>query len=204
MRNASVAGVVFALLFVVSLVMLGDLLGSFADSDRSFESHFSDGFNRARDIVGSLSLVLAGYAMVWFAIAIGGVRQDRRTLLVTTASLASAGMILAGLALVTVPLSISFGDIFDDPGLGVGQAVLPQFGYVALVIGGMLPAAALVIVIARTPSLIPRWLSVSGYPVAGLLLLAVAVGPMVLLPAWIATVSVVFSRSRIPVVVDHP
>ena len=138
----------FALLFAIGLATLGDLLGSFADSDRTFATHFSDGANRTRDIVGSLCLVLAGFAMVWFAITVVGTRHDRRTPIIATASLAAGAMILAGLALVTVPLSISFGDLYDDPGLGVGQAVLPQFGYVALVIGAMLPAAALVFSIA--------------------------------------------------------
>jgi hypothetical protein len=204
MKGASRAGGVFVLLFVVSLATLGDLLGSFADSDRAFANHFSDGGNRARDIVGSLSLVLAGFAMVWFAIAMAGTRDDRRTPLIVTASLAAGGMILAGLALATVPLSISFGDLTDDPGLGAGQAVLPQFGYVALAIGAMLPTAAFVIVVASTPSLLPRWLSLAGYPVAALLLLAVMVMPMVLLSIWIAAVSVMLWRSRLPIALAHP
>jgi hypothetical protein len=204
MKSASTAGGVFALLLVVSLATLGDLLGSFADPDDAFETHFSDSGNRASDIVGSLSLVLAGYAMVWFAIAIAEARDNRRTPLVVTASLACGGMVIAGLALATVPLTISFGDLSDDPGLGVGQAVLPQFGYVSLVIGAMLPAAALVIVIARIPNLLPRWLSVAGYPVAALLLLAVMVMPMVLLAVWIAAVSIVLRRSPLPVALDHP
>jgi hypothetical protein len=203
MKSASRAGGVFALLFVVSLVTLGDLLGSFGDSDRAFAKHFSNSGDRARDTLGSLFLVLAGFAMIWFAIAIAATRNDRRTSLIVTASLAAGGMILAGLALATVPLSISFGDLTDDPGLGVGQAVLPQFGFVALAIGAMLPAAALVIVIATTPGLLPRLLSLAGYPVAALLLLAVMVVPMVLLSIWIAAVSVVLWRSRLPIARAH-
>ena len=204
MKSASIAGGVFALLFAVSLATLGDLLGSFADPDDAFETFFSDGGNRASVIVGSLSLVLAGYAMLWLAFAIAEAWDTRGMPLVVTASLACGGMILAGLALVTVPLSISIGDLTDDPGLGMGQAVLPQFGFVALVIGAMLPAAALVIVIARIPGLLPRWLSLAGYPVAALLLLALMVGPMVLLAVWIAAVSAVLRRSRPPMALHHP
>lgn len=204
MKSASTVGGVFALLFVVSLVTLGDLLGSFADPDDAFETYFSDGGNRASAIVGSVSLVLAGYAIVWFALALAEARDNRRTPLVVTASLACGGMLLAGLALATVPLSISFGDLSDDPGLGVGQAVLPQFGYVSLVIGAMLPAAALVIAIVRTPSLLPRWLSVAGYAVAALLVLSVMVAPMVLFAVWIAAVSAVLRKSPRAVAPDRP
>jgi hypothetical protein len=203
MKSASTAGAVFALLFVASLVTLGDLLGSFADPDAAFETFFSDGGNRASVIVGSLSLMFSGYAVVWFALAIAEARECHRTPLVVTASLACGGMILTGLALVTVPLSISFGDLSDDPGLAMGQAVLPQFGYVSLVIGAMLPAAALIIVVARIPNLLPRWLSLAGYPVAALLLLAVMVAPMMVLAVWIAATSAVL-RSRPPVALGNP
>src|SRR5687767_7519604 len=184
--------------------MLGDLLGSFADSDRAFADHFADGGTRARDIVGSLLLVLAGFALVWFAVAMSAAREDLGAPLIVTASLAAGAMIVAGLALATVPLSISFGDLTDDPGLGAGQAVLPQFGYVALTFGAMLPAAAFVIVIARTPGLLARWLRVAGYAVAALLLLAVMVMPMILLVIWIAAVSVTLARSRAPIAPARP
>jgi hypothetical protein len=204
MKSASTAGGVFALLFVASLVTLGELLGSFADPDDAFETFFSDGGNRTSVIVGSLSMVLSGYAVVWFALAIAKGSDSQRTPLVVTASLACGGMILTGLALVTVPLSMSFGDLSDDPGLGMGQAVLPQFGYVSLVIGAMLPAAVLVIVISRIPNLLPRWLSLAGYLVAALLLLAVMVAPMLLLAVWIAAVSAVLRRSRSPVALGQP
>jgi len=204
MRSASRAGGMFVVLFVVGLAATGDLLGSFADSDRAFARHFADGGNRAKDIVGSLLLVLAGFALVWFAVALSELRDDRRTPLVVTGSVAAGGMILAGLALATVPLSISFGDLTDDPGLRSGQAVLPQFGYVALIVGAMLPAAAFVIVVARIPSLLPRWVSIAGYPVAALLLLAVMVMPMMLFSIWIAAVSATLGRARAPIAPAHP
>src|SRR5687767_7154263 len=75
-KSAARASAVFVVLFVVGLLMLGDLLGSFADSDRAFADHFADGGTRARDIVGSLLLVLAGFALVWFAVAMSAARED--------------------------------------------------------------------------------------------------------------------------------
>ena len=151
MTRPARAGTVFAVLFFVSLAALGELLGSFADADRVFVGHFADGANRARDIIGSILLVLAGWLMLWFVIELSAEREDHRVSLVATAALSAGGMITAGLALATVPLSIVFGDLFDDPGLGVGQAVLPQFGSVALEVGAMPAAAAFVALVARIP-----------------------------------------------------
>ena len=122
----------------ITVPAIGDLLGSFADSDRAFVDHFADGGNRAKDIAGSYLLVLAGLSMIWFAIALAAaVRADRGSPIIVTASLAAGATIVAGLTLLTVPLSIAFGDLTDDPGLGTAQAVLPQFGTVALAVGAM-------------------------------------------------------------------
>ena len=204
MKGAAKAGGVFVVLFTCGLVGLGDLLGSFADSDRTFVDHFADGGTRAKEIAGSYLLVLAGASFVWFANALTAARDDRRTPIIITASLAAGGMIVAGLALMTVPLSISFADISNDTPFRAAQAVLPQFGSVALTVGAMLPAAAFVIVVARTPSLLPRWLSLAGYPVAALLLVALAVAPMLLLSIWIAAVSVTLWRHDTPIPLGHP
>ena len=46
--------------------------------------------------------------------------------------------------------------------------MLPQFGYVALAMGAMLPAAAFIVLVARTPGIMPSWLSVVSYPVSAL------------------------------------
>ncbi|MEO5842944.1 MAG: hypothetical protein ABIQ73_26535 [Acidimicrobiales bacterium] len=204
MKSAARAGAVFVVLFTCGLVGLGDLLGSFADSDHTFVDHFADGGNRAKEIAGSYLLVLAGASFVWFANALAAVKNDRRTPIIVTASLSAGSMIVAGLASMTVPLSISFADLSDDTPFGEGQAVLPQFGSVALTIGAMLPAAAFVIVVARTPSLLPRWLSLTGYPVAALLLVAITVAPMLLFSIWIAAVSVTLWRQRSPIALGQP
>jgi len=204
MKNAARAGGVFFVLFAVSMVVLGDLLGSFADSDRAFVDHFADGGNRAKDIAGSYLLVLAGLSMIRFAIALAAVRADRRLPIFVTAFPAAGATIVAGLSLLTVPLSISFGDLTDDPGLGTAQAVLPQFGAVALAVGAMLPAAAFVIVLARTPNLLPRWLSLASYPVAVLLLVAILVAPMMLWSIWIAAVSLTLWRQSSPIAQQQP
>ena len=199
MKGAARAGVVFVLTFTCGLVGLGDLLGSFADSDDAFFAHFADGTNRTKEIVGAYLLVLAGIAFVLFAYELATVRDDGRAPIIVTASLSAGAMIVAGIALMTVPLSISFAELTDDIPFGASRAVLPQFGSVALTIGAMLPAAAFVIIVARVPGLLPRWLSIAGYPVAALLLVALTVAPMLLLSIWVAAASVSLWRHDTPI-----
>jgi hypothetical protein len=151
-RSTTRAGSVFVVLFAAAFVVsVGDLVGSFADPDRVFVDRFADGDNRIKDIAGSYFLALAGLAFVWFAHALSHHAKDNRAALLITGSAAAGGMIVAAAAWGTVPMSLWFGSLVDDPGLQEGQAVLPQFGYVALALGGMLPAAAFIALVGRTP-----------------------------------------------------
>ena len=199
MLSVARPGSVFVVLFVGSVVLLGELVGSFADSDAQFVTLFSDSGNRIGYIAGSVLLVLAGLAFVWFADAVSHeARQHRPALLITAASTAG-GMIVAALAFATVPLSIQFGSLTGDPGLESGQAVLPQLGYVAFGLGAMIPAGIFIAIAARTPGLLPRWLAVSSYPVAVLVALtAFLFMPFVLFVLWVVAASVAISRRQRP------
>ncbi|MGI9624942.1 MAG: hypothetical protein ACR2PK_19095 [Acidimicrobiales bacterium] len=203
-RLLIVAGAVFVVAFGVGLALLGPEVGAFGDSDAAFVEHFSTGSQRAADIAGSALLAGAAVAFMVFAHVIasagadaGDDRPARPTLVRTAGMLAGAFMIVAALALVTVPLSISMGEFFDEEGKAFreGQAVLPQFGYVVLVFGAMIPAAVTVVAVARLGCLRP-WLTRASFPIA--VLLAVTAGSvitMALLPIWVATATVSMARS---------
>ena len=197
-RHVSRPGSVFVVLFVGSAALLGELVGSFADSDAQFVTLFSDTGNRIGYIAGSVLLVLAGLAFVWFAHALSFDTGAYRVPLLITGAAVAIGMIVAALAFATVPLSLLFGSFFSDPGLESGQAVLPQFGYVALSLGGMLPAGIFIAIAARTPDLLPRWLAIASYPVAILVsLTALLFMPFALFVLWvIATIVTVSRRPR--------
>ena len=197
MLNISRPGSAFVVLFLGSSVLLGDLVGSFADSDAQFVTLFSDAGNRVGYIAGSVLLVLAGLAFVWFAHALSCETGNRRAPLQITGATAGSGMIVAALAFATVPLSIQFGSAFGDPGLQAGQAVLPQFGFAALGLGAMLPAAIFIAFAAMTPDLLPRWLVAASYPVAVLVALtAFLYLPFVLFVLWVVAATVTVSRRR--------
>ena len=190
MYGARRAGSLFVMLFVAAFVLsLGALAGSFADPDRVFVDRYADDTNRVLDMAGSYMLALAGLAFAWFAHALSRLINERVALLVT-GSLAAGGMILAAVAWGTVPLSLWFGSLVGDPGLQEGQAVLPQFGFVALALGAMLPAAAFVVVVARAHGLVPTWLRVASYPIAVLIAFtAVLFLPLLAFLAWVVAVT---------------
>ncbi|MGH3474435.1 MAG: hypothetical protein ACRDOT_05905 [Aeromicrobium sp.] len=199
MVNVARPGSVFVVLFVGSAVLLGELVGSFADSDAQFVSLFSDTGNWIAYVAGSALMLLAGPAFVWFAHALSCETGSFRAPLLITGAAAAVGMIVAALAFATVPLSLLFGSFFSDPGLEFGQAVLPQFGYVAISLGGMLPAGIFIAIAARTPDLLPRWLSIASYPVAVLVsFTAFLFMPFILFVLWVAMATVTVSRRRRP------
>jgi hypothetical protein len=203
-RPITVTGVVFVVAFTLALGLLADLAGAFADSDQAFIEHFSSGSQRGADIAGSILLVIAAVAFLYFTqlvtpVAFDASRQSAASVLLRVAGiLAGVGMLVAALAFLTVPASISLGEFFDEGGggaFGQSQAVLPQFGYVALVVGAMFPAALAIGVIARLRSL-PVWLTQLSYALAVLLALTSAmVAPMVLLPVWVAMATPALRRS---------
>lgn len=186
----------FVVLFVAAIILLGDLLGSFADPDRQFVTLFADPANRVVYITGSALLLLAGLAFISFVDALSLEAGSRRAALLLTGSAGGGAMMIAAMAFATAPLSLTFGSFFHDPGLQEGQAVLPQFGFVAIGLGVMLPAAIFMVLAAATPDLLPRWLALTTYPVAALVALTMFLFmPMFLFVVWTAAVTASKRRS---------
>lgn len=65
-RGRAWSGIVFAVLFFVGLLPLGELLGSFGDPDATFVAFFERDSNRVGTLVGSFVLALAGVTFLWF------------------------------------------------------------------------------------------------------------------------------------------
>ena len=202
----TVTGGLFVVAFGLGLGLLGPEIGAFGDSDQAFVEHFSAGSRRAADIAGSFLLMAAAAAFMYFAHLIASIKTSDLNhsatsgMVRTTAMLSGIFMIVAALALVTVPLSISMGEFFDEDGtvFQQGRAVLPQFGYVALVFGAMIPAALTIVAAARL-GLFPAWLTRASLPVAVLLgLTSGSVITMALLPIWVALATVMLARLAPP------
>lgn len=201
-------GLGFVALFIVALtVLLGDVLGLFADPAADFPAHFDTAAERLRHAMGGYALTAAGLAFVGFALRVtnAGTNAAESSFDVQGARLTAAAFAsltgLAAAALTTVSLSIAFGQIVGDPGIRRGQEILPQLGYVVLTVPAALSAATSIWFLARVGSrtgVWPRWVSITGYVAAVAQLVSFYTLPLLLLPVWVLAASVVLRAPQSP------
>ncbi len=136
-RAAAVTGFIFSGLFIAGLLPLGELLGSFADSDQAFEVYFADSANRAGNIVGGILLAASALVFLWFLQHLRQRLQSDTTrpptlpnFVYSTGQTFVTLLLVGTAALVTVPVTLAFATLFDDQPFTTGQAVLPQLGTV--------------------------------------------------------------------------
>jgi hypothetical protein len=98
-----------------------------------------------------------------------------------------------------VSLSIAFGRIVGDPGIREAQEILPQLGYVILMVPAALFAACSIWLMARVASrsaALPPWVSAVGYVAAAAQLFSFYTLPLLLLPLWVLTASLTLKTPR--------
>jgi hypothetical protein len=189
-RSAAVAGVAFAVLLVVALVML-----RLAAPETGLEALAADA-GRRRTIRLSLHLVpFAGIAFLWF---IGVVRdqlgqvEDR---LFSTVFLGS-GLLFLALLFQGAAASTSLLDLLAGSGVGADVWGFGRGATATLIsVYGMRMAAVFtfsVSTVALRTHAVPRWVALLGYAVGLLLLLAAGGNPWVQLafPGWVLLLSV--------------
>jgi len=207
-RGGAASGVLFVVLFVGGIIPLGELLGSFGESDATFDAYFASSSNRAGNIVGGALLGASAFVFLWFLHHLRQWLQPDDTRAATLANIMfSAGLVFVALllvgtaALVTVPITIAVGDLFDtEDVVEVGKGILPQLGYVVLALYALWASAvmvALASVSARRSGSFPRWLCRLGFVVTALVVLLGSTGPMAFfaLAAWVLAVSVNWFRN---------
>lgn len=198
-RSAAVAGVLFALLFSVSLVMLRIAIppaphpGTAWLDRHGFELH-----------LGLTLMPLAGITFLWF---VGVVRDRIGALEDRFMSTVFFGSSLLFLAMVFVATAVAGALVYVarvDPGwvhadhvVYFGRAVMLQISNIY----GLRMASVLMISLAtiwlRT-RLMPRWLVAVTYLLAAALLVVVSSNPWVMLafPAWVLLVSLMILRNE--------
>ncbi len=206
-RGRAWSAVTFAVLFVVGVLPLGDLLGSFGDSDETFVAFFAQDRNRAGVVIGGVVLTLAGLTFLWFLANLRLAIEGAGALpnVVSAAGVAFVVLLLVGAAaIVTVPYARIFGEALDTESILVGsEALLPQLAYVLITVTSMWVASAMILAVslaARARGLFPRWLVRLGF---GTSLFVFLLGPSVMgilgLPVWALAVGVHWFRGA-PVV----
>ena len=207
LRTTRLLGIGFAVLFTVALstLLLGDLIGAFADAAATFATHVDSSGELWQHAVGALLLCGSGLVFMGFVAGVSdslsrlgsgdpwpGTRSARA---VATVFAAQAGV--AAAALATVSLSVGFGRITGDPGIQEARHVLPQLGYVVLFVPAALTAGLAVVLLARSASrgsALPGWVVVAGYVAGAAQLAGILTLPLLLLPLWVLLASLTLRR----------
>lgn len=202
-RAAGVAGLVFAVLLVVSLALLRRHPGAGASAQEISDWYLGANASRV-SVVGLYLAPFAGIAFLWFLAAIRhhvSAFEDRffDTALIGSGLLFVAMLFASAAAAGSIYAAVEFRDapVPGPDAVGVARSLAYTFFYVYA-----LRAAAVFMVVTSTVGRrtggLPRWLTLAGYAVALVLLLSVSFAPIValLFPAWVATVSIVILAGR--------
>lgn len=197
-RAAGVAGLLFSVLFVTSLVLLYDRppTGASAADIKSFYEH---GHGRYINLVGLYLAPFAGIAFLWF-IAVArshvGHQADRffDTVFIGSGILFVAMLFTAAAASGALAAAVSFQDA-DAPVSGAID-LTRALAYSLLFTFGVKAAAVFMFVtstIAFRTGRLPRWLVYASWVVAALMLVSVSFwAPIILVfPAWVTAISLV-------------
>ena len=201
-RAAGVAGLAFSVLFVIALLMLRARPdpGSSAEEIADFYLEHDRGWVA---LVGLYVIPFAGIAFLWFLAAIRshiGTQEDRffATVMLGSGILFVAVLFAASAAAASIVAGVKF---LDQPPPSEDAVLFARsLGFGLLFVFGVRMAAVFMLVastIGLRTGLLPRWLVVAGY-VCGLVFMfsvTYVEALALLLPAWVAAVSVVILRA---------
>lgn len=195
-RLAGVAGILFAILFVVGAVMAET---PDPGQPAKWVTWFSDSGHRSELIVNGYLWVLAGLCMAIMIAALYqrfGSREGVAGLYANIAGLAAiiftAVLLVAGVGNASVAGNVAFGGA-NVPQDGDLLVQLGQQGMAFVLLAGGLSAAlalaAVSLLIMREDG--PRWLAVLGFIAAICCIFGVVFIPMIALPIWMICASIV-------------
>ncbi|WP_433503593.1 hypothetical protein ACQP04_28360 [Pseudonocardia halophobica] len=203
-RIAAVSGIVFAVLFVVALVLV-HRAPTLADPDSAYTGFYANGGDQLFVAVGLYLVPFAGIAFLWHMTAMRAVLD---TLTPQPSTMAHGLNLLAGAIFVTLLFAgtaavgaVAFGVYFghspaEDPQTaraltGVGYGLVFIFG-----VRGAGMFALTTTTLLRNAKVLPIVPAVIAYLLAAFLLLAVTSNPAAVLvfPAWVVLISIFLLR----------
>jgi hypothetical protein len=199
-RMSALAGIVFAALFVVAMVLV-QRAPTLRDPDPVYEAFYAGGGD-ALATLGLTVVPFAGIALLWHLSATRAMFQavprqfsPVQAWLQMAAGLLFLCMMFVGSAAVGAVALLGVFEVTPLPPPDVARA-LAAVGYGLLFVFGVRVAGMYMITtigMAASAGLLPRWLAVIGYLAAAFLLVGTTYHPLVLLvfPAWVVIVSIV-------------
>jgi hypothetical protein len=198
----------FAVAFVVGVLMISDTPDADA-SDAEWLDHYADSGNRWQIIVGAFILALATLGLLVFVSALRERLRDAPGAPWLSTAILASGVVLvamigvAGASSAAVPALVEIAEGPVPTNADVPRT-LEQIGFGALLLFGMVAAGVMIGATSAAggrAALLPRWLVVTGYVVAVLVLIGgVFFLPMALLVLWVLVISIILVREpRVPV-----
>jgi len=191
------SGALFTVSFLAGILMMATTWED-TDGDAEIIAWFSESSHRTQQIVGGFLMVIAVVSLLVLSAAIRKRVSDNGP--PDLASLVSGGsaIVLATLlavgttALVAVSGGIEFG---DDPVPASTDVILvvQSIGFGSITLFGGIAASLLVATAtlsAKNSGLFPRWLVITSFAMAAILLFSIMGVPLIALPIWTLLVSI--------------
>ncbi|KRE30594.1 DUF4386 family protein [Agromyces sp. Soil535] len=195
-RWAALSGALFVLLWVTAFVILGGTVES-SDSDADILAYFADEGQRARGLIAQILLLVASLPFILFiSVLRGRLETGEGGAGVWTMAAFGAGLVSTALWIVAATLYVL--PFLERDGEGGFQFDLDAFrllsgaGYIAWYSGGTIMSVLVLAtsVVGIRAGVVPRWLSWLGFGVALSLLASFLLFPVIVLLAWLLTVSI--------------
>ena len=200
-RWLALAGILFAILFVVGFLFAGSLDTS--QSDAKILSDVKDSGTQSMTILGVYLMAVSAVLLLCFAARLRALLGEAEGGRETLAGLAFVGggvcatLILVGaFALATVPAALVFGSS-PDPTNADAARYIPQFGYGIVLVGAMFSAIVMILstsIIALRTGVLPAWFGWFGVVVSIVLLFGAAFFPALALPIWALVAGILLLR----------
>lgn len=191
-RWSWIGGLVFVVGAIVGLVLLGTPDPDAADSE--WADYFSDSGNRVQLVAAGYLWIISGLGFLVFA---WGLRErlHRGERAITSMLLPIATVVAVAFAIAGVAIAVVAGSVeFADAALPSGEIsrMFEQIGLATLLLPGMLSAAlftALAGIVVMRGDVFPRWVGVSAFVCAVVLLFSPLFFPAVAILLWVLAVS---------------
>ena len=199
-RRGQVAAFVFAALFITGLLLVAST-PEYSVSDSEYEAWFDDGANRARQLIGVVALVLAGFCFLPLARgASAWVRRGRdaaeSAFDVALAAIFTTLVVVGAMITGHGSVSVEIGDT-PIPGADVVRSG-EQIGYGLVLFAASLVAAWLIgrlATTARRTHSAPGWFVLLSAVTSVALVFGSLFFPVVFLPLWAVATGVALLRS---------
>jgi len=201
-RWLALAGILFAILFVVGFLFASSIDTS--ESDAKIISDVKDSGTQTFTIVGAYLMAVAAVLLLCFAARLRTLLGEAEGGRETLAGLAFAGggvcatlIEVGAFAFAAVPAALVFGSSPDPTGADAARYI-PQFGFGIVLVGAMFSAILMILstsIITLRTGVLPAWFGWFGVVVSIVLLFGAAFFPAIALPIWALVAGILLLRS---------